>query len=208
MAAFKKTIMILMIILAVLAAGIASLPCFLAYSTNCDRADAVVLLLGPDFTARQKHGQDLTRKGMADCLVIPAYNKTYCLQEGTLKLLPNKKDNDNVAGKRNAAVPKYYEDTHLELIAAKKMMKADGLKSAIFVSSPYHMRRIQLMVVRVFDMGPNYYFSPTPYETAPLKAWELQNSDWKKVWRESVKILWFLIYFTWDNQGFGRNSGS
>lgn len=205
MAAFKKTIMILLIILAVLAAGIASLPNFLAYSTNCDRADAVIVLLGPDFTARQKHGQDLTRKGMADCLVIPAYHKTYCLQEGTLKLLHN---NNNVEGKRNAAVPKYYEDTHLELIEAQKMMKANGLKSAIFVSSPYHMRRIQLMVVRVFDRGPHYYFSPTPYETAPLKAWELQNSDWKKVWRESVKILWFLIYFTWDNQGFGGNSGS
>jgi uncharacterized SAM-binding protein YcdF (DUF218 family) len=76
-------------------------------------------------------------------------------------------------------------------------MKRHGLKSAIFVSSPYHMRRIQIMVNKEFDHPSEYYFSPTPFEKAPLNPWELKASDWKKVRREYVKILWFVIYSPW-----------
>lgn len=186
-----------MIVVVVLAAGMFYAPGFLAYSTNYAKADAVVLMLGPDFNARLRHARDLIRNGMADCLIIPAYNKTFFMDQGKLKNAADKKDKSNISGKGNSDALPYYEDTHLELIAANKTMKKYGKKSAIFVSSPYHMRRIQLMVEKEFDPHSQYYFSPTPYEPAPLSAWELKASEWKKVWREYVKILWFIIYSPW-----------
>ena len=197
MQTFKKIMPILMMLVAVLAAAIFYAPRFLAYSTDYAKADAIIILLGPVFSDREKHARDLVEKGMADFLFIPAYNKAYTVDHGRLKLLPGKAGKNSENGTYNSAAPRFYEDTHLELIAAKKTMERYGQKSAIFVSSPYHMRRIQLMVGKEFDRDFKTYFSPTLYETAPLDVWELKASDWKKVWREYVKILWFLIYSSW-----------
>lgn len=192
-----KIILILAIILAVSAVGLLYAPGFLSYSTQYAHADAVILLLGPDFSARQKHARDLIEKGMADYLIIPAYDKTYRFEQGVMKLLPAEKDRPVNGERTRPVLPQYYEDTHLELIKAKKTMMLLGKKSAIFVSSPYHMRRIRIMVNKEFDPYPILYFSPTPYDPAPLSAWELSASDWKKIWREYIKIAWFMIYFPW-----------
>ncbi|MHB8138941.1 MAG: YdcF family protein [Smithellaceae bacterium] len=197
MRTFKRIMLVLLLAAVFLAAGVFYAPGFLAYSTSYTKADAVIILLGPVFNDREKHARDLIKNGMADYLIIPAYNKAYHVDHGTLKPLPNATDNNNINGKNNPGVPQYYEDTHLELIEAKKTMKSYGLKSAIFVSSPYHMRRIQIMVDKEFDHQSEYYFSPTPYEPSPRNARELKASDWKKVRREYVKILWFMIYHPW-----------
>lgn len=193
----KKNLLILMLALALFAAGLSYAPRYLAYSTHLAKADAIIILLGPVFSDREKHARDLIKSGMADYLIIPAYNKIYALDRGRLLPLSAPKDKNKINSHKNQDTPRYYEDTHLELIAAKRTMEIQGQKSAIFVSSPYHMRRIQLMVKKEFNPDFRYYFSPTPYETAPLDVLELNASDWKKVWREYVKILWFLIYFPW-----------
>jgi uncharacterized SAM-binding protein YcdF (DUF218 family) len=96
--------------------------------------------------------------------------------------------------------PDFYEDTHLEIIDAQKVMSDYGLNSAIFISSPYHMRRIKLIATKVFDLNKGgFYFVPTRYEKVPVNYWELSSADWKKVRREYGKILWFYIYFTWSH---------
>jgi len=75
-------------------------------------------------------------------------------------------------------------------------MSSYGLNSAILVSSPYHMRRIKLIVMKVFDTNKgDFYFVPTSYEKAPANCWELSFTDWKKVRKEYGKILWFFLYF-------------
>ncbi len=200
MQTLKRTVLFILLTAAVAAAGMFFAPGFLAYSTNYTKADAVVILLGPVFSDRERHALDLIEKGMADYLIIPAYHKTLRLDQRTLKPVPDNPDKKEINSKSKPVMPEYYEDTHIELIEAKKTMKMQGLKSAIFVSSPYHMRRIQIMVNKEFDLPSEYYFSPTPFEKAPLKAWELQASDWKKVRREYVKILWFLIYSPWTKE--------
>jgi uncharacterized SAM-binding protein YcdF (DUF218 family) len=201
MRTLKKIIFISIMVAIILAAGMVYAPRYLAYSTNYARADAVIVLLGPVFNDRERYARDLIQKGMADYLIIPAYHKTYRVDQGKLKPLSDKADKNNMKGNIDPAARPYYEDTHLELIAAKKTMKMYGQKSAIFVSAPYHMRRIQLMVDKEFDNQSQYYFSPTPYEAAPLNVWELKASDWKKVRRECVKILWFMIYYPWTKSG-------
>jgi hypothetical protein len=173
-------------------------PRFLLYSSEYKKANVIILLLGPDFKARQKEAYQLINEGMTDYLIIPAYHKAYRVYDKEKKkyLSPNlysfKPDQKNITPSG------FYEDTHLEIIEAKKIMSGYGLNSAIFVSSPYHMRRIKLIAMKVFDTDKdNFYFVPTRYEKAPANYWELSLADWKKVRREYGKILWFFIYFPW-----------
>src|SRR5208283_1275186 len=167
-------------------------PKFLLYSSKYKKADAIILLLGPDFKARQKEANKLINDGMADYLIIPAYHKAYRIYDkGTMKYLsPNLYSFKS--GQQNVAVPpSFYEDTHWEIIEAQKVMSSYGLNSAILVSSPYHMRRIKLIVMKVFDTNKgDFYFVPTSYEKAPANCWELSFTDWKKVRKEYGKILW------------------
>jgi hypothetical protein len=174
-------------------------PHFLLYATDYQKADAIIILLGPDFKARRKEASELFNKGMADYLIIPAYHKTYGVHtDGSGQyLLPRL--TSTKTGQNTVSYPKYYEDTHIELIEAQKTMAHYGLQSAIFVSSPYHMRRIKLIAMTVFDFGANaYYFVPTKYEKAPANVFQLTSTEWRKIRREYSKMVWFLIYHTWN----------
>jgi len=175
--------------------GILYAPRFLLYTSDVQKADAIVLLLGPDFKARQKEVADLVGKRMADYLIIPAYHQTFRLYDGGAKQYLI--DETHKASGNRSVCPHYYEDTHLELIDAKRVMSRLNIKSAIFVSSPYHMRRIKIIVSKIFDDPKvKFYFIPTSYENAPSNIWECSPADWKKLRREYSKILWFLIYST------------
>lgn len=197
----NKKYLLIFILVFLLIGGIISAPHFLLYSSDYRKADAVVLFLGPDFTARQKEAYKIINEGMADYLIIPAYRKVYKVSDrGAVKSLsPNLYSRYSM--KKRVLLNHYqyfYEDTHIETITAARTMADFGLKSAIFVSSPYHMRRIKLIVAKVFTGEPNgFYFVPTIYERAPGSFWELSASDWRKVGWEYVKMMWFSIYMLW-----------
>jgi hypothetical protein len=195
----RKRLLVLIFVSLSLTVLILFAPDYLLYSSQYKKADAIVVLLGPDFTARQKEASDLIKEGMVDYLIIPAYNKTYrVFSKGSIQHLPTNFPEAKKMKKNVDAPPFFYEDTHLEISEAKKVMSRYGLQSAIFVSSPYHMRRIKIIVANVFDTKESeVYFVPTHYEKAPAWFWELSWVDWKKVGREYGKILWFYIYFPW-----------
>ena len=194
----KKRLIIWLIILLLISGIVVYAPQFLLYSSKCQETDAVVLFLGPDFTARQKEAYEIINEGMADYLIIPAYHKIYRIfGDGGIKYLSSNLSYSNSPKRKvlPASSPSFYEDTHIEAIEAKKIMADFGLKSAIFISSPYHMRRIKLIVKKVFagEKG-GFYFVPTNYEKVPGHFWELSVADWKKVGSEYIKILWFSLY--------------
>ena len=75
------------------------------------------------------------------------------------------------------------------------MMDKAGFKSAIFVSSPYHMRRISIIANKVF--GKKDYrliFVPSRYEQNTGALWFLNKRDLKFVSSEYSKIIWFMLY--------------
>ena len=196
----NKYLVILILILVILGGFILYSPRFLLYSSQYKKANAIILFLGPDFKARQKEAYRLINDGMADYLIIPAYHKAYRIYDkGPIKYLSSNLYSSESDQKNITSPPSFYEDTHLEIIEAQKVMSSYGLNSAIFVSSPYHMRRIKLIVMKIFNTNKgDFYFVPTNYEKAPANCWELSLSDWRKVRKEYGKILWFFLYFPWS----------
>ena len=197
----KRYLLILCLFLLLLAISVIAGPHFLLYSSDYKKTDTIILLLGPDFSARQKEAYRIINEGKSQYLIIPAYRKIYKVNfEGSIKYLSpqNYLPNPNNKISPRNSIPSFLEDTHIEIIEAKRVMSAYGLRSAIFVSSPYHMRRIKLIAASVFDSGDSeFYFVPTSFEKAPAHFWELSWSEWKKVVREYGKILWFKIYSFW-----------
>ena len=196
----NKILVVVILLLVVLEGFILYSPRFLLYSSEYKKAKAIILLLGPDFKARQKEANKLINDGMADYLIIPAYHKIYRVYDkGMMKYLSSNLYSFKSGQKNIATSPSFYEDTHLEIMDAQKVMSDYGLNSAIFISSPYHMRRIKLIVMKVFDTNKgDFYFVPTSYEKAPANCLELSLADWKKVRNEYGKILWFFLYFPWS----------
>jgi hypothetical protein len=190
---FNKYVAFLLLTAAVLAGFVLYAPQFLLFSSNYEKADSIILLVGPDFNARKKGANRLIDEGMANFLIVPAHNKTY-------KIINNRIDEEvpvnlatNTTGKKAVEAPAfYYEDTHLEIIEAQKIMSNYESKSAIFISSPYHMRRIKLIASRVFDTKKgSFYFVPTRYEKNSAIFWEISLADWKKILRSCFKCyLW------------------
>lgn len=196
-----KKLTISVFVFFLLAGGVLFSPYFLLYSTDYKKADAIILLLGPDFKARHKEAKKLIRMGMADYLIISAYNKTYRIyDQGKRQVLLPKMNFAEQDANPKTSYPTFYEDTHIEIIKAEKIMSVHGLKSAIFVSSPYHMRRIKFIAGKVFNLNRDgFYFVPTSHEKAPANFWELTSVEWRKVRREYGKIVWFFIYTAWGD---------
>ena len=167
-------------------------PRFLAFSSHTTKSDAVVLLIGPDYEARKKEGHRQITEGSADHLLIPAHGTI--LKGGRDRVL--RALNHKTSFKKTTPAYSYlYENTHLEILWTKDMMDGYGLTSAIFVSSPAHMRRIKIIADRVFD--PKAYglsFVPTRHEKPWGYLWWTDIDRLKQVISEYVKIAWFLLY--------------
>lgn len=194
---------ICLVIILLIGAAVSYAPRFLLYASTYRNVDAVVLFLGPDFTARQKEAYRIINEGKADYLIIPAYHTIYKIYgEGRVKYISsNLLSPEKKKMLTSRTFSSFYEDTHIETIETKKMMADFGLKSAIFVSSPYHMRRIRFIVSRVFTGEKReFYFVPNNYEKAPGNFWELTVADWKYVGREYYKMLWFSLYSIWSKK--------
>jgi uncharacterized SAM-binding protein YcdF (DUF218 family) len=86
------------------------------------------------------------------------------------------------------------------MLLAKKAMVANGFRKAIFVSAPYHMRRIKIMAGRVFDSTYEIRIVPSRFEKSvgtPLPSLK----DMQHVVMELPKMVWFLSYDTWERMG-------
>ena len=76
------------------------------------------------------------------------------------------------------------------------MMAEYGFKSALFVSSPYHMRRIKIITESVFNGDGQYIlaFVPTSFEKLPANLLDLCRYAYRSIMQEYFKIAVFLVY--------------
>jgi uncharacterized SAM-binding protein YcdF (DUF218 family) len=168
-------------------------PVFLTYSDRPVKSDAVVLFIGADSTKRHEEADLLLTEGYAAYQIIPAYRKIRMAS-----FLPPETVIPTVSPQKQRSIRnirKYFENTHIEVLEAKRMMEQYGFKTAVFVSSPYHMRRIKIMSEKVFaDPSYRIVFVPARSEKVRQDWLSLTKSDMNFIAREYVKILWFLIY--------------
>jgi len=170
-------------------------PYYLVFSQKPEKSDAVILLVGSD-NARFREAEQLVREGYADYLIIPAFNRVL---RGESNRSLNQPFSIPVPPAGAYGTNETRENTHLEIAQARRIMDGLGCTSAIFVSSPYHMRRIKIIAKSVFlerTKTPTFqlYFVPTRYETPYLSSWFLKTHDLKFVSSEYAKMAWFLIY--------------
>lgn len=185
---------ILFVIVVLVLGGGVYLPHYLAVADAPAPADVIVAFTGPDQTARDRTVQDLLAAGLSDWVLIPAagavrqYGHTGPLgpEPRTFYKYPvarHPHDTDNI-----------FEDTHLELVHAKTLMDRFGFKSAMLVSSPYHMRRIRLIARFVFDRQPyKLYYVPSNHEKLHKYSWMLHDYDRQWVFQECGKIGYFYF---------------
>jgi len=166
-------------------------PAFLIVSDTLVKSDAVVLFIGNDRGTREKEARQLMHEGFAEYLIIPAYRQVKTLNpDGSLSKIGLRLTPNHVKPKTAS----WLEDTHQEAIVAKAMMEQLGLRSAILVSSLYHMRRIKLISERVFAEKATVRYVPTRYETPREDSWLFDSYERKQVFTEYVKIAWFVLY--------------
>ena len=192
----RKTKLISFSILLVLAICFVILyygPRYLSYADKPLRSDALVLFVGPDNKARQEDANRLMHEGYARYLFIPAYGRI--TEASSLSSsAAAKKANPKLIITGLKPRP-YFENTHVEVLEAKRMMEQYGLKSAIFVSSPVHMRRIKLITDTIFHEEPvRIVFVPIRVEPSSQDLFDMTLADYKRTGKEYVKIIWFLMY--------------
>lgn len=174
------------------------LPIYLRYADKPVKSDVVVLFVGDDWAARRREAAKLVTDGYARRLIIPAYNRWDDMKTTGM---PVPIDHNYLPGnsvsllKGQFKYRRYFEDTHFEVLEARRIMTKYGFESAIFVSSPYHMRRIKLITETVFKEKTKLIsFIPTRFEKAHGSS--LEQTVWHVRWiiGEFAKIAWFKIY--------------
>ena len=195
----KKTIVYLLALALIVATLFAIFaPGFLFSDNIPEKADAVVLFVGPGNEARLNEAKVLVKEGYARYLLIPSSGEKFVADPagGLVRIATNQSREDLIRRVRMVAnYNKYYENTHIEALEAKRMLDDLDLRSAMLVSSAYHMRRIRLIARRVFD-ARTYSIScnPARWQTEFTAADWLDPERRKIIVSEYMKIVWFFVY--------------
>lgn len=173
-------------------------PGYLAYADKPEKSDIIVIFVGPGVNERLKECYKLIEEGYAENLIVRGnYGRINRLKNTCSDLSTNLQTNINMNNYSMASMryPNYLEGTEKEILAAKKTIEEKGYRSAIFVSSPLHMRRIKIIAENVFDRRLlQMKFVPTRYSPCITSVWFLNVNYIKMVALEYIKIVWYIVY--------------
>ena len=185
-------------------------PNYLLYADMPQGSDAVMILDGSDYINRRKEAVFLVKNGYAKFIFTPGHTRFLTkTSDGIYSYTGNDIDEINAileeikafrtnAPKKNQNI---LEQTHTALIIAKQVMERVNISSAIFVSNPYHMRRIKLIADNVFENSVfKIYCVPSRYSKVST-FWLLHIKDIKWIFTEYIKIVWFRVYTFLDLTG-------
>ncbi len=176
------------------------LPVFLLYRDPPARSDAVMLMIGHDMNRPVAGAEALTKKGYASLLLIPARNKILkydpvrCLFQNTGYSIAAESLRCLVRRLKDG-FPCCPENTDVEFRIGLALMQKLDIYSAIVVSSPYHMRRIRMIVLHdARNAGRRFLFVPADGKQGFDPLWIFDTGQVKWVFTEYAKILWFSAY--------------
>jgi hypothetical protein len=191
----KRLALLILVLLLLLAALALRAPGYLRFATAPIAAEAVVLFLGERSGVRGDQAVDLVNAGLAQRIIVPINRAVIEVQPPLATFSPAATYHRPAQEEQKRRFPVFVEGTHVEMLAAKELMDAAGIRSANLVSSPYHMRRVKIIADRVFgEAAYRLAFVPTAYEKPATGFW--LASPWDRNWvlPEGVKILWFWLY--------------
>ena len=108
-------------------------PSFLAYKEKPVKSDAVVLFLGDESKNRDMEAEKLLHEGYASYLIVPALSEVEkIMPSGKMKRVTRDFKMGDLLFKlrKKSFYHEYYEDTHIEVLEAKRLMDESGLHSA------------------------------------------------------------------------------
>jgi uncharacterized SAM-binding protein YcdF (DUF218 family) len=195
----KKVIFLVCSIILVLASLLIFYgPSFLTCQDEPVKSDVIILFSGVEQKTRELEAEKLLREGYGRHIIVPAYGEVQqVVSDGLMKRNPLETKEGNLLFQTHKSIyyKKYYEETHIEALEAKRMMDKSGFRSAILVSSPYHMRRIRMIADEVFGYEKyKLYCVPTSFEKSCVAADWLDKNSIAIFMSEYVKIGWFLLY--------------
>ena len=173
-------------------------PKYLSYADKPIKSDVIILIVGPDLRARKNEALKLIEQGYAKKLLVTGHGNISNVPTNPRMNVPEKlPDYESIQSDINdtSHYPWYFENTHKEMLEAKKAIDRKGFRSAIFVSSPFHMRRIKIIADHIFDSRSlQMKFVPTRYESGADPVWFLSRNSLKMVALEYFKVVWFVTY--------------
>ena len=173
-------------------------PKYLSYADKPIKSDVIILIVGPDLRARKIEALKLIEQGYAKNLLITGHGNISNVPINPRMNVPVKLPvYESIQSDINdtSHYPWYFENTHKEMLEAKKAIDKKGFRSVIFVSSPFHMRRIKIIADHIFDSRSlQMKFVPTRYEYGIDPGWVLSLHNLELIAMEYLKITWFLVY--------------
>ncbi len=177
---------------------------WLIVSAPLEHADVIVVLSGSSaFVERTQLAAQLYAAGRSKKILLTNDNQQggwlsaeqrnpffYELARGELQRGGVPESNIEVIGSP-------VDGTEDEAIALRKYAKANGVRSVLIVTSPYHSRRALRTFRRVLaDSGITVGLAvPTGRQTPRLATWWLSRRGWELVPTEYVKMAYYWLFY-------------
>ena len=170
---------------------------FLNFQTAILPSDVIIILSGS--TERFKHGVRLYKQGYASHIMINIDSST------SLKFANVHLDWRDII--REAAQQEGIPETALLIVdgvtstyedarfTRDEMLKR-GFKSAIVVSSPYHMRRVRMIFEKIYKKsGISLHYNPVEESEFQVEKWWTREGELVAVVNEYIKLVLYWIKY-------------
>ena len=171
---------------------------FLVVQTiNIEPSDVIIVLTGD--TERFKFGVSLYKQGYAP-YIMQTIDKGASLRLAKvhLKWVDIIKEASQKEGIPTSAlllvegITSTYDDARFTL----DTMLAKNLKSAIVVSSPYHMRRVRMIFERIYkETGILLHYQPVKDSWFRIERWWSREDELIIVFNEYVKLFYYWFHY-------------
>jgi hypothetical protein len=166
-------------------------------------ADAVVVLAGSykEDKERIAEGAALIRRDKGNVLILPlrhpAIDWPWVVQYFNLRQdLPEHQVHIGRSTPKDEPIIEKFGGTYVEAYKTVKIMQNLALRSAIIVSSAYHMRRAQMAFDRYRSSTRiEFYYHPVETSLEDTRLWWLNAKYLKKILKEYKKVLAALVVY-------------